>query len=45
MNSLVIFDLDGVLIDSKEYHFKALNDSLKEVGEKYVISGRPCFKF
>ena len=38
MNNLVIFDLDGVLIDSKEYHFQALNDSLRELSEKYVIS-------
>ncbi len=35
MIKLVIFDLDGVLIDSKEYHFKALNLAL---GEKYEIS-------
>ena len=38
MNNLVIFDLDGVLIDSKEYHFQALNYSLREFSEKYVIS-------
>lgn len=35
---LVIFDLDGVLIDSREHHFIALNDALKEVGEQYIIS-------
>jgi len=38
MNNLVIFDLDGVLIDSKVFHFEALNDSLKDVDEKYIIS-------
>lgn len=32
---LVIFDLDGVLIDSKDYHYDALNIAL---GEKYAIS-------
>lgn len=32
---LVIFDLDGVLIDSKDYHYEALNQAL---GEKYAIS-------
>jgi len=32
---LVIFDLDGVLIDSKDYHYEALNQAL---GEKYFIS-------
>jgi HAD superfamily hydrolase (TIGR01509 family) len=36
--SLVIFDLDGVLIDSKEIHFNALNLALSEVGDDYVIS-------
>jgi HAD superfamily hydrolase (TIGR01509 family) len=36
--NLVIFDLDGVLIDSKEIHFNALNLALSEVGDDYVIS-------
>jgi HAD superfamily hydrolase (TIGR01509 family) len=36
--SLVIFDLDGVLIDSKEIHFNALNLALSEFGDDYVIS-------
>lgn len=34
-NKLVIFDLDGVLIDSRELHYEALNQALKLVcGEK-----------
>ncbi len=35
MVKLVIFDLDGVLIDSKEYHYEALNQAL---GSQYKIS-------
>jgi len=35
---LVIFDLDGVLIDSKDIHFNALNEALVEVGDKYLIT-------
>jgi len=35
---LVIFDLDGVLVDSREHHFVALNRALAEIDELYVIS-------
>jgi len=38
MNNLVIFDLDGVLIDSREMHYDALNLALEKVDPKYVIS-------
>jgi HAD superfamily hydrolase (TIGR01509 family) len=38
MNKLVIFDLDGVLIDSRNMHYDALNTALAEIDEKYVIS-------
>ena len=37
-NKLIIFDLDGVLIDSRELHYHALNDALEEIDPKYVIS-------
>lgn len=30
--SLIIFDLDGVLIDSREMHYKTLNDALRDYG-------------
>ena len=35
MIKLIVFDLDGVLIDSKQIHYKALNCAL---GSKYAIS-------
>ena len=38
MYKLVIFDLDGVLYDSKEIHFEALNIALEKVDKKLVIS-------
>ncbi len=38
LNKLVIFDLDGVLIDSRELHYDALNEALRKVGQEYVIS-------
>ena len=38
MNKLVIFDLDGVILDSRELHYDALNAALIKVGEQYVIS-------
>ena len=38
MIKLIIFDLDGVLVDAKEIHYEALNKALALVGEKYVIN-------
>lgn len=38
MIKLIVFDLDGVLLDSKEIHFNALNLALNEVGDNYIIS-------
>lgn len=38
VKKLVIFDLDGVLIDSKIYHFDALNSALSMLDKKYIIS-------
>ena len=37
MNKLIIFDLDGVLIESRELHYHSLNDALRSVSPKYVI--------
>jgi len=38
MIKLVIFDLDGVLYESKEFHFDALNYALSEIDNNLVIS-------
>jgi HAD superfamily hydrolase (TIGR01509 family) len=35
---LVIFDLDGVLIDSRMIHFETLNKALADINDKYVIT-------
>ena len=38
MHKLIIFDLDGVLIESRELHYESLNSALRKVGEQFVIS-------
>jgi HAD superfamily hydrolase (TIGR01509 family) len=38
MIKLIIFDLDGVLLSSKDMHFESLNRALKEISPEYVIS-------
>ena len=37
MIRLIIFDLDGVLVDARELHYNALNKALSSIDEKYVI--------
>lgn len=38
MTTLIIFDLDGVLIESRELHYQSLNDALHSIDVKYVIT-------
>lgn len=38
MKKLIIFDLDGVLVDAKQIHFDSLNQALREIGEEFVIT-------
>ena len=38
MIKLVIFDLDGVLVDARELHYEALNKALESIDKKYVIT-------
>ena len=39
MVKLIVFDLDGVLVDARELHYEALNRALLTIDEKYVIEG------
>ena len=38
VRKLIIFDLDGVLIDTKDTHYVALNKALTEAGRSYIIT-------
>jgi HAD superfamily hydrolase (TIGR01509 family) len=38
MTKLIVFDLDGVLVEAKQIHYDTLNQALREVGEEYVIT-------
>jgi HAD superfamily hydrolase (TIGR01509 family) len=38
MIQVIIFDLDGVLVDAKEIHYEALNRALQKIDNKYIIS-------
>jgi HAD superfamily hydrolase (TIGR01509 family) len=37
-NRLIIFDLDGVLLNSREIHYITLNNALKLIGTQYIIN-------
>lgn len=39
MTKLIIFDLDGVLVEAKDIHYKTLNNAIEQVaGQDYVIT-------
>ena len=38
MIKLIIFDLDGVLVDARELHYEALNRALFNIDPKYIIN-------
>jgi HAD superfamily hydrolase (TIGR01509 family) len=44
MKKLIIFDLDGVLVSTKDLHYEALNSALNEVDSKYVINRQDHLK-
>jgi HAD superfamily hydrolase (TIGR01509 family) len=37
MIKLIVFDLDGVLVDARDLHYESLNLALGEIGSQYVI--------
>lgn len=37
MIKLIVFDLDGVLVDAKDLHYEALNRALRSIDPKYEI--------
>jgi HAD superfamily hydrolase (TIGR01509 family) len=38
MIKLIIFDLDGVLVDMKDMHFNVLNEAISEFDKSFIIS-------
>ena len=38
MIKLIIFDLDGVLVDARELHYEALNRALGNIDDEFMIS-------
>ena len=39
MIKLIIFDLDGVLVESKDIHYQTLNDAISTIaGHQYIIT-------
>ena len=38
MIKLIIFDLDGVLVDAKEIHYESLNKAIELVDKKFIIT-------
>lgn len=35
---LIIFDLDGVLVETKDIHYESLNDAISIIDKKYIIT-------
>ena len=38
MVKLIVFDLDGVLVDAKKIHYESLNIALGNIDKKFLIS-------
>ena len=42
---LIIFDLDGVLVDARELHYEALNEALSVINPKYMVGRKEHLSF
>lgn len=38
MVKLIIFDLDGVLVEARDIHYEALNRALMSIDARYLIT-------
>ena len=38
MKKLILFDLDGVITDTKHIHYKSLNDAIASFNPEYIIT-------
>ena len=38
MVKLIIFDLDGVLVEAKKIHYETLNRALSSFNDRYIIT-------
>ena len=38
MKKLILFDLDGVIADTKQVHYEALNHAISLVDSQYIIT-------
>lgn len=45
MIKLIIFDLDGVLVETKEIHYISLNHALADIAPEYIISHNDHLSF
>ena len=43
MIKLIVFDLDGVLVEARNFHYEAFNRALASIDKKYVISREEHF--
>lgn len=45
MIKLILFDLDGVLVEAKHIHYESLNTALREIDARYIITEYEHLKY